>query len=175
MTGAVLVVISGLPGTGKTTLASALARRAGAIHLSVDTVEDALLGAGLERSRTTGVAAYGAVRAAAEGNLRLGHTVVVDAVNDSDAARATWRDAAAATGAVLRFVLLQPPPPAEHQRRLRERSRDLRHVPEPTWAQVQQRAADYEPWTGEVVELPSAEPVQALAERLDRALGFAGR
>lgn len=38
----VLVVILGLPGTGKTTLAAALARQSRAVHLSVDVVEEAL-------------------------------------------------------------------------------------------------------------------------------------
>lgn len=91
---AVLIVISGLPGVGKTTLAAALARQARAVHLSVDAAEEALLGAGLEPGWTTGVAAYEAVRAAAEQNLTLGLIVVVDAVNDSEAARQTWRTAA---------------------------------------------------------------------------------
>ena len=120
-----LIVISGLPGIGKTTLAAALARRMRTTHLSVDTVEDALLGAGFAPGWTTGVAAYEAVRVAAEQNLSLGHTVVVDAVNDTDAARQTWRDAATATRNVVRFVLLRPPPPDEHQRRLRGRKRAL--------------------------------------------------
>ena len=99
-----LIVISGLPGTGKTAVAAEVARAADAIHLSIDTVEDALLGAGFPRSWTTGVAAYEAVRAAAEQNLDLGRVVVVDAVNDSEPARDTWRRAVATTGAPLMFV-----------------------------------------------------------------------
>ena len=79
-----LVVISGLPGTGKSAVATEVAREVGGVHLSIDTVEDALLGAGFPHSWTTGVAAYEAVRSAAEQNLDLGRIVVVDAVNDSD-------------------------------------------------------------------------------------------
>lgn len=78
----VLIVISRLPGIGKTTLAAALARSVGAVHLSVDEAEDALLGVGLEPGWTTGVVAYEAVAAAAEQQLSLGLAVVVDAVND---------------------------------------------------------------------------------------------
>src|ERR671927_742877 len=100
-----LVVVSGLPGTGKSTVAEAVARRAGAVVLSVDEVEEALLGAGLASDWTTGAAAYEAVAAAAAENLRLGHTVIVDAVNDSEPARDTWRRAAAAAAAELVFVL----------------------------------------------------------------------
>ena len=77
-----LVVVSGLPGTGKSTVAVALARQVRAVHLSIDEVEEAMLGAGLPPTFATGVAAYEAVRAAVEQNLALGHHVVVDAVNE---------------------------------------------------------------------------------------------
>lgn len=170
MMSAVLIVISGLPGTGKTTLAAALAEQMRAVHLSVDTAEDALLGAGLEPGWTTGVAAYEAVRAAAEQNLALGLTVVVDAVNDSESARDTWRRAADRTHAQPNFVLLQPPPPAEHQRRLRARARDLRHVDEPTWRQVVKRAETYEPWAETPIELSADQAVATLVARLQREL-----
>lgn len=165
-----LIVISGLPATGKTTLAAALARRIGATHLSVDSVEDALLGAGLEHGWTTGVAAYEAVRAAAEHNLELGATVVVDAVNDSNAARQTWRQAAESTGATLLFVLLRPPPPADHQARLRARRRKLQLVHEPTWEEVVERAQNYEEWPGEPIELSASEPVEVLVDQLHQIL-----
>src|SRR3954451_4266741 len=85
----VLIVISGLPGTGKSAVAAALAARLGAAHLSIDPIEDALLGAGIPRSWETGVAAYEAARVMAEQNLSLGASVVVDAVNDSEPARET--------------------------------------------------------------------------------------
>ncbi len=141
-----LVVVSGLPGTGKTALAAGLAGRLGAVHLSVDPIEDALLAAGLPRSEETGVAAYEAARAVAELNLALGATVVVDAVNDSDPARRTWRTAAAASGTELVSVLLVLDDEVEHRRRLTGRVRGLAHVREPSWDDVRARAAAYEPW-----------------------------
>jgi predicted kinase len=165
-----LIVVSGLPGTGKSAVAEELARALTAVHLSVDPVEDALLGAGLPGGRLTGVAAYEVSRAAAELNLALGHTVVVDAVNDSEAARSTWRTAAERTGARLEFVLLELADAVEHQRRLQGRVRDLVHVPEPTWAEVEQRAAAYEPWAGDCLRVDAAAPVErvvgAIRDRL---------
>lgn len=162
-----LIVVSGLPGVGKSAVASAVAAQLGAVHLSIDEVEAALLGAGLPRDRPTGVAAYEAVRAAAEQNLVIGRTVVVDAVNDSDAARDTWRQAARATGTGVRFFLLSPPPEDEHRRRLLERGRGLRHVLEPTWEQVTARAADYEPWEEDGLRVLDANlPLPALIDTL---------
>lgn len=157
-----LVVISGLPGTGKTAVATAVARDSGAVHLSIDAVEDALLGAGCSRSWTTGVAAYEAVRAAAELNLDLGRTVVVDAVNDSEPARETWRRAAATTGAPVLFVLLTLEDDVEHRRRLEERNRHLAHVLEPTWHDVRRRRAEFEPWTDGHLQLSASGSVEQI-------------
>jgi len=165
-----LIVISGLPATGKSAVAEVVAARTGAVQVSIDAVEDALLGAGLASGWTTGVAAYEAVRAVAEQNLLLGRTVVVDAVNDSGPARDTWRSAAARTGRRLLFVLLTPPAAEEHRRRLEERRRGLRHLPEPSWEQVTACARSYEPWPDEPLLVDSGEPSVASAEKVLAAL-----
>jgi predicted kinase len=162
----VLIVISGLPGTGKTAAAAGLAARLNAVHLSIDPIEDAMLGAGLSLGWETGVAAYEATRAAAEQNLALGWHVVVDAVNDSDAARQTWRNAARATQALLRFVMLNCSNAGEHRHRLTSRRRGLHHVPEPTWDQVLVRAAAYEPWTEDCLMVDTAAPLAAVIDEI---------
>jgi predicted kinase len=162
----VLVVISGLSGTGKSTVSEAVARRRRAVWLSVDDVEDALLGVGLASDWTTGVAAYEAVAAAAAENLRLGHGVIVDAVNDSEAARDTWRRAAEAASASLVFVLLTPPEEREHRRRLEGRTRRLSHQSEPTWEQVQARAQRFECWRDPPVSIDSGKPLEVVVDEV---------
>ena len=37
-----LIIFSGLPGSGKSTIARALARRLGAVYLRIDTIEQAI-------------------------------------------------------------------------------------------------------------------------------------
>jgi predicted kinase len=155
----VLLVVSGLPGTGKTAVARAVADQLTAVHLSIDPVENAMLGAGAEKGWTTGVSAYEAVRAMAEDNLTRGMTVVVDAVNDSEAARETWRRAADAAGTQVRFALLTLSDVEEHRRRLEGRERGMLQVGEPTWEQVQARATAYEPWVGPVTEVDAGRPL----------------
>ncbi|WP_166509560.1 AAA family ATPase [Blastococcus sp. TF02-8] len=168
----VFVVVSGLPGTGKTAVAHELAVRCGWVQVSIDQIEDALLGAGLPRSRTTGIAAYEAARAVAEQNLALGRSVVVDAVNDSEPARATWR-MVARRGITPVFVLLELGDEAEHRRRLAARQRGLAHVAEPTWDQVTARAAAYEPWPeGDYLRVDAARPVTEIGTELLRLLGL---
>jgi len=76
----VLVIVSGLPGTGKTAVAAGLAARSRAVHVSIDPIEDALLGSGLPATRETGVAAYEAARAVAEQDLAFVVLVLDDLV-----------------------------------------------------------------------------------------------
>lgn len=164
-----IVVISGLPGVGKSAVAADLADRLSAVHLSVDPVEDALRGAGLPAGWTTGVAAYEATRASAELNLVLGRVVVVDAVNDSEPARATWRSAAERTGVPAVFVLLTCQDAVEHRRRLEGRSRGFTSLPEPGWPEVVERAAGYEPWDEPAcLVVDTAPPLPEVVEQVAR-------
>lgn len=147
-----LLLICGLPGVGKTSIAEIVAARTRSVHLSIDAVEESILACGLPSGWQVGVAAYEAARAMAEQNLRLGHDVVVDAVNDSEEARQTWRTAASRTGARLEFVHLVISDAQEHERRLAGRDRGLAYVGEPSWSDVQRRRADYAGWSDEVLE-----------------------
>jgi predicted kinase len=157
-----LIVVSGLPGTGKTAVAQALADRIGAVHLSIDPVENAMLGAGVERGWNTGVAAYEAVRVMAQANLVRGLAVVVDAVNDSEAARDTWRRAGADAAVPVHFFLLRLDDEAEHRRRLEGRERAMEQVVEPTWEAVQARADAYEPWIGTCIEVDASKSLNQI-------------
>ena len=48
LSGPFFVILSGLPGSGKTTIARELARRLGAVHLRIDTIEQAMANAGID-------------------------------------------------------------------------------------------------------------------------------
>lgn len=74
-----------------------------------------------------------------------------------------WRNAAARTHARLAFVVLALDDAFEHRRRVTGRVRDLRHLPEPTWDEVRQRAATYAPWDADCVLVSAADPVDQVA------------
>lgn len=158
--------MAGLPGAGKTTVADALARRTGWPVLAVDPVEAGLLSAGVGSDQPTGLAAHVAVGALAEHLLRLGRTVVVDAVNAAPEARAQWEDLAARTGVPLRFVEVICSDPELHRQRLGERRRDLGALPEPRWDSLGQRREQLAGWSGPRLVLDSVGPVDDLVEAL---------
>lgn len=152
----VLVVMAGLPGSGKSHLATALGAVLGAPVVSVDPIEAAMWRAGIGRDQPTGLAAYVVAEEVAAGVLALGQTVVVDAVNDVEPARAQWRGLAAARGVALRFIEVICSDPALHRRRLEGRRRGFDGFPEPTWADVERRREGFEAWPDARLVIDSA-------------------
>jgi predicted kinase/GNAT superfamily N-acetyltransferase len=137
----VLVIMGGLPATGKTTISRGLALRLCAAYLRLDTIE-AALGAG-------GPGGYAAAQAVAGDLLRLGQVVVADSVNPVAESREAWR--AVATGAGVPFIEVEVvcSDPVEHERRATSRRSDVPGLTVPTWAAI--TARHYEPWDAQVV------------------------
>ena len=128
-----LIVIGGLPGTGKTTLARVLARRLRAIHLRIDSIEQAIRSAGVAE---VGIAGYTVGNALAHANLTLGLGAVADCVNPVSASRQGWAATAAAARAALIQVHLVCSNSAEHRRRVEDRTADLYGLAMPDWTSV---------------------------------------
>ncbi|MEM6903131.1 MAG: AAA family ATPase, partial [Pseudomonadota bacterium] len=79
-TSPVLIIFAGLPGSGKTTIARALADHLGAFHLRIDTIEQAVQRSMLKVSEAED-AGYLAAYGIAGDNLRQGRIVIADSVN----------------------------------------------------------------------------------------------
>lgn len=164
-----LIVLSGLPGSGKSALADKLGRRLGAAVLSVDPIEAAIWRGGVPPSFATGVAAYEVAAMLAEQQLRLGLPVIADAVNSLEVGREMWRSAAHRTGARMFIIEVVCSDPLVHRHRLEGRSRAIDGFPEPTWAEVMVRRAEWEDWTEDRLVLDS---LNSFAADLDRAIAY---
>jgi predicted kinase len=129
----ILIVFSGLPGAGKTTISQALAGRRGAVYVRIDAIEQAMKATGLSQ---IGPAGYVVANALALANLQLGHCVVADCVNPVGESRRAWRNVADQAGAHLIDIHLICSDPAEHRRRVEGRLPDIPDHRLPTWEQV---------------------------------------
>jgi predicted kinase len=140
-----LVVLSGLPGVGKSTIARGLAAAWPMLVLSVDAIESAIALAGVAPSFERGLAAYLVAAEVAECALRPGLDVVIDAVNSVEPARDLWRRLAVEHDADLVIIECRLSDEHVHRDRLARPARGLA-IPEPAWADVQARLAEWRPW-----------------------------
>ncbi|MER5527222.1 AAA family ATPase [Streptomyces sp. NPDC002677] len=157
-----LIVIGGLPGTGKTTLARLMAARIGAVHLRIDTIEQAIVRSGLAQ-HPVGPAGYVIGYALAEEHLRQGLTVIAESVNPLTVTRDSWQSVGTQAAVPVVEVEVICSDPVEHRERVTTRSIDIPDLPLPDWQQVLNR--DYEPWNREhlVIDTAGQDPQHSLA------------
>jgi predicted kinase len=139
-----LIILAGLPAAGKTTLARAAAQVLRAVHLRIDTIEQALRSCG---SLPNGVVTEGYVVAhgLARDNLRLGHTVIADMVNPLPVTRDAWVTVAEEERVQWAEIEVICSNTAEHHSRIRARSSDIAGLRLPDWDEVQRR--NYAAWS----------------------------
>lgn len=145
--GPALVVVSGLPGTGKSTVAEALSRATGAPIFARDVVEAALWRAGVGEGVGSGGAAYHLLGTLAGEQLALGHAVILDSVAGYERTRRGWRLLAAAHGAPFVVIECVCSDEQAHRERLSTRRRGIPGWYELTWEHVENVRARYEPWS----------------------------
>ena len=160
-----LLIFGGLPGVGKTAIAAGLARDLAAVHLRIDSIEQAMRNSGITVSGPEG---YEVAYAIAEDNLKLGRTVVADSVNPIEVTRAAWRDVARRTGTRHIEIEIVCSDHAEHRRRVETRTADIAGHRLPTWQEVCDR--EYEPWEADIVIDTAGRGIEASISELREKL-----
>lgn len=163
-----LIVLGGLPGTGKTTVAREIVALLPATFLRIDTIEQSLRASGV-LAGDVGPAGYVVAYALARSNLALGQRVVADCVNPLPVTREAWRAVAAEAAVRILEVEIVCADAAEHRRRVEQRAVDVPGLVPPTWASVQQH--EYLPWSTQrlVIDtalMSAAVAAQAIVARL---------
>jgi predicted kinase len=146
-----LYIFGGLPATGKSTLAAALARELGAVYLRADTIEQAMRDGNVT---PTGPEGYMVAYAIAAENLRLGMTVVSDSVNPLEVTREAWRNTANGAGAWYLEIEVICSDQAEHRGRVESRRPDIHGLQLPGWQDVVHR--EYYEWTSKDLTIDTA-------------------
>jgi aminoglycoside phosphotransferase family enzyme/predicted kinase len=178
----VLVVTMGLPASGKTTLARALASRLGVVHLSSDVTRKHLVGLranvrttdafeGGMYTRAMTRRTYTVLRRKAARWLRRGQSAVLDATYGQPSERAAVRQLARRTGALL-YVIVCRADEAVVQSRLLARRADPRSTSDARpeiWPAL--TAAFVEPSASLVAfEADTTQPTEVLAEQILAAI-----
>ena len=165
-----LIILGGLSGTGKTTIARELAREIGAMHLRIDSIEQAIRdcapdAVGLDEG------GYRVAYAIAEDNLRVGQTVVADSVNPLKITRDAWRAVGQRAQAETMEIEVVCSDSREHRARVESRKPDISGLRLPSWEEVISR--EYHPWDREHIVIDTAnrsleQNIQTLREALSR-------
>jgi len=169
----VLVVLGGLPATGKSTVAAALVRQTGFAFVRVDRIEQAII-ASTELEQPLGPVGYVIGYEVAGEQLAHGVSVVAESVNPLAITRNAWRDVAHGHGAGLVEVELTCSDADTHRHRAESRRVDVPGLKLPGWAQLTGR--EYEPWDRDhlVIDTATRTPDQAAATIVDAIAQTAG-
>lgn len=158
-----VIIVSGLPGTGKSMLAETLAKH---LHIPVfakDWLEASLLRSSLtptSAEKPLGFAGYDLLTTLAERQLMLDQSVILDSVASTETIRNTWRELAKQFHADWRVIECICTDESLHRSRLELREHRIPGWHELTWSDVQKVEQYYATWEEERLILDMVYPFE---------------
>ena len=140
----VLYIFSGLPGTGKSTLAKYLAEKINAVYIRIDTIEQGIRDLCNIDVQGEG---YRLAYRIVEDNLKIGNSVISDQCNPVKLTREEWKNIALKNNCEYINIEILCSNKMEHKNRIENRKTDVENRKLPTWKGVMER--EYEPWKEE--------------------------
>jgi predicted kinase len=151
-----LIIFSGLPGTGKSTLAEMLGGQLSIPVFAKDWLDATLLCNGLTSTledKPLGFVGYELLSVLAERQLMLNQSVILDSVASTQSIRNRWRQLANLYQAHWRVIECICSDEELHRAKLNHRQRDIPGWHELTWDEVEKVKSYYLPWEGEHLTL----------------------
>jgi predicted kinase len=162
-----LIIVCGLPGSGKTTLAEALSRRVGAVHISSDAVRKEMFPRPVYSDEEKGKV-YGELASRARRLLSEGRKVVVDATFYKKGQREAMRAIADEAKVQLRTILCSLPDETVRKRLMGRKPGGMSDADYAVYTKIKEV---FDPMEDEHLELDSSLPMREL---LKRALKYVG-
>ncbi|HJN52566.1 MAG TPA: AAA family ATPase [Pseudomonadales bacterium] len=159
----VLYILSGLPGSGKTTIAEGVSRALNCVYLRIDTIEQ-----GLRELCDFDVEGEGyrlAYRVARD-NLQAGMSVIADSCNPIPLTRREWGEVALSTDSKYLNIEVLCSDTEEHRDRVENRDATVSGLKLPTWEDVQNR--EYHAWKSDRLTVDTAG--RTIQESIDETL-----
>lgn len=145
-----LIIFSGLPGSGKSAVSHKLSEQLNATYIRMDTIEQAIRNAG----ETVGISGYMIAYGLAKDNLDLGNIVVVDSVNPLKITRDSYRDIAITMGCSYLEIEIICCDKEIHRERVENRVIDIKGLKKLTWHDICRH--EYEDWDRERLLIDSS-------------------
>jgi len=167
-----MIVFSGLPGTGKSSLAESIGRQLGIPVFAKDWLEASLISSGLGSNddlQRLGFAGYELLTVLAERQLMLNQSVILDSVASTQTIRTKWFQLAEQYAAERLVIECICSDERIHRTRLKDRRRNIPGWHELEWADIEKVKQYYPPWVEEHLVL---DMVNALNENVSKARAY---
>ena len=172
-----LLVFSGLPGTGKSALTEAVGRELGIPVFAKDWLEATLLRCELaptSQNKPLGFAGYQLLTILAERQLMLGQSAILDSVASTESIRSSWKQLAAEYDAKWCVIECICSDEGVHRARMNVRQRNIPGWHELDWSEVERVKAYYQPWEEDRLILNAVKPLEDNLKRIFEYLHHEG-
>ena len=153
-----VIIIGGLPGTGKTTIANSLSKSINVPVFTKDTLEAAVVRRGLASSQSLNGVGYELMAVLASNELRQGRSSILDCIASAERVKKFWGFLINEKSSYIECVCSDID---IHRERLKNRKRNIPNWYELNWKDVLKIKEVYKPWSEERLVLDTIENLQS--------------